>query len=92
MLDIPGSSQGGEAYWVKYPQRKQPSESDQEDFWADWTMRSFHGGERLEKILSEDDLNSFRYHDAEKLDQATIAKLGELKLASSLTRVVSGSL
>jgi hypothetical protein len=84
MLDIVGMQENGESYYVKHPQRSQPGATSEEDFWAEWTLSSFHGGERLKKILSKDDLESFRYDDAESLDEALLSKWGELKLASGV--------
>lgn len=85
-LDIPNKATYRESYYKKYPQKRfVPSEQGGE-FWTDWTMPSWHGGERLQRILSPDDLAAFRYHDAEGLDQATLAKWGELRLCSSITR------
>lgn len=83
-LDTPGAVLG-ESCRKKYPQ-KQFQVEEEGEFWKDWTMASFHGGERLERILTEDDYNSFRYHDAEGLDQALLSKWGEVKLCSSITR------
>jgi hypothetical protein len=90
-LDTPGAVLGNPAFAgpcrKKYPQKLFRVEDT--DYWSSWTMNSFHGGERLERILSEDDLKSFRFYDAEGLDQALLSKWGELKLASSLTRSVA---
>jgi hypothetical protein len=92
-LDLPGSILGTPTYAgparKKYPQKL--FRVDDSDFWSSWTMPSFHGGERLERILSDDDLKSFRYYDAEGLDQALLSKWGELKLAPATTRSVAVS-
>jgi hypothetical protein len=92
-LDIPGATIGNPAYAgpcrKKFPQKL--FRIDDGDFWTDWTMNSFHGGERLERILSEDNLKSFRYYDGEGLDQALLSKWGELKLASAATRSLAVS-
>lgn len=85
-LDIPGAVLYQTPAHSKYPQRQFQIEGPGGEAWKEWTIRSWHGGERLERILSEDDRDSFRYHNAEGLDQATLAKWGELKLASALTR------
>jgi hypothetical protein len=82
-LDTPGAVLG-EPCRKKYPQKQFKTED--EDTWKEWTMPSFHGGERLERILTEDEYNAFRYHDSEGLDQALLSKWGELKLCSSITR------
>lgn len=87
-LDIPGKALYRESYYTKYPQKTFP-DSDNDQFWREWTTRSFHGGERQERILSEDDLLSFRYHDAEGLDQALLSEWGQLKLCSSITRTLT---
>ena len=86
-LDIPGAMVYGSPHKM-YPQKKFQEEGEGGEAWKEWTMRSWHGGERLERILSQDDLDAFRYHDAEGLDQCLLAKWGELKLASSITRTL----
>ncbi len=86
-LDIPGAvAYGGTPAHKQYPQRQFQIEGAGGEFWKEWTIPSWHGGERLERILSEADLGKFRYHDAEGLDQAILSKWGELKLCSSITR------
>jgi hypothetical protein len=85
MLDIVGMQENGESYYVKYPQRSQPRPTEENEFWAEWTLTSFHGGERLKKILSKEDLESFRYDDAQNLDQALLSQWGELRLNSVLS-------
>ena len=85
-LDIPGAVLYQATAHSKYPQKQFQIEGVGGEFWKEWTIRSLHGGERLERILTEDERDSFRYHDAEGLDQALLAKWGELKLASTLTR------
>lgn len=84
-LDIPGAVLYREPAHRKFPQRQFETQGEQQ-FWKEWTMSSWHGGERLRRILTEDDLKSFRYHDAEGLDEALLAKWGELKLAPALVR------
>lgn len=88
-LDIPGQVIYMDSAHKKYPQKQFQLEGPGGEAWKEWTINSWHGGERLERILSEDDRDSFRYHDAEGLDQALLSKWGELKLASSLTRTLA---
>ncbi len=85
-LDLPGAVLYRDPAHRMYPQKQFQIEGMGGEFWKEWTMRSWHGGERLERILSEDDLEANRYHDAEGLDQSLLSKWGELKLAPSLTR------
>lgn len=85
-LDLPGAVLYRDPAHRMYPQKQFQIEGMGGEFWKEWTMRSFHGGERLERVLSDDDLDSYRYHDAEGLDQSLLSKWGELKLSSSLTR------
>lgn len=85
-LDLPGAVLYRDPAHRMYPQKQFQIEGMGGEFWKEWTMRSFHGGERLERVLSDDDLDSYRYHDAEGLDQSLLSKWGELKLSSSLTQ------
>ena len=85
-LDLPGAVLYRDPAHRMYPQKQFQIEGMGGEFWKEWTMRSFHGGERLERVLSDDDLDSYRYHDAEGLDQSLLSKWGELKLAPALTR------
>ena len=85
-LDLPGAVIYQDSAHKMYPQKQFQAEGVGGEFWKEWTMPSFHGGERLERILSEQDLETYRYHDAEGLDQALLAKWGQLKLGSSITR------
>lgn len=85
-LDLPGAVLYRDPAHRMYPQKQFQIEGMGGEFWKEWTIRSWHGGERLERILSEDDLESYRYHDAEGLDQSLLSKWGELKLAPALTR------
>lgn len=88
-LDIPGAVLYQATARKRYPQRQFQIEGPGGESWKEWTIQSWHGGERMGRILSEDDLNAFRYHDAEGLDQALLSKWGELGLSSSLTRALA---
>jgi hypothetical protein len=85
-LDLPGAVLYRDPAHRMYPQKQFQAEGLGGEFWKEWTMRSFHGGERLERILSDEDLESYRYHDAEGLDTCLLSKWGELKLQPSLAR------
>jgi len=78
-LDLSGS------YHQRYPQPRFPEE-DSDKFWMEWTMQSFHGGERLPRILKQEDLEQFRYHDAEGVDVANLVDWGEVELQPALSR------
>ena len=88
-LDIPGQVIYMDSAHKKFPQKQFQLEGPGGEAWKEWPINSWHGGERLERILSEDERDAFRYHDAEGLDQALLSKWGELKLASSLTRTLA---
>lgn len=85
-LDLPGVVLYRDPCHRMYPQKQFQIEGVGGEFWKEWTMRSWHGGERLERILSAEERDSFRYHDAEGVDAALLSKWGELRLASALTR------
>lgn len=51
--------------------------------WQAWSMRSFHGGERQEFILSEDDAKNSQYYRAEGL---RLDKFGQATLQPALER------
>jgi hypothetical protein len=84
-LDVPNQENNPESYRQKAIQ-EQFVDEERVLFWKSWTQRSWHEGERLERILSEQDLKAFRYHDAEGVDTALLAKWGEAKLTPSLAR------
>ncbi len=85
-LDLPGVVLYRDPAHRMYPQKQFQIEGVGGEFWKEWTMQSWHGGERLQRILSPEERDAFRYHDAEGLDQALLSEWGELKLSSSLTR------
>lgn len=62
------------------------TEADRQLFWASWTQRGFHNGERLANILTEDDRDSFRFHDGEGVDVGMLAEWGEVKIQPALSR------
>lgn len=75
-----------EQNYVQGPQPQFPA-ADAELFWKTWTQTAFHQGERRKHILSEDDLDAYRYDDGEGIDVANLAEFGEVKLQPALTQV-----
>jgi len=56
-------------------------DKDQSNFWQNWTMRSFHGGERQATMLAAKDELNFQYHRAEGL---VLSEFGEVTLQPAL--------
>lgn len=73
---------GDDAPYKCYDQSQYPAET-QDQFWLPWESKSWHQGERLKRILKEEELELAAYHDAEGVD---VSEWGELKLQTSLTR------
>jgi hypothetical protein len=71
--------------YVQIPQPQFLSE-EREVFWSAWTQRDFANGERLEAILSRDDLEAGRYHDGEGVDVGMLAQEGQVKVQPALAR------
>lgn len=61
---------------------------NQANFWQSWVMRSWHGGERVTRILSEDDLENHIFNDGEGIDVST---WGKMKLQPALARTLTVS-
>jgi hypothetical protein len=57
-------------------------------FWQSWVMRSWHGGERVTRILTAEDLDKFTYHDGEGVDVST---WGEISLQPACARSLTVS-
>ena len=75
----------GETSYVSSAQQ-QFNEEDRQVFWASWTQRAFHNGERMAHILSKEDVDAFRYHDGEGVDVGMLAEWGEVKIQPALSR------
>lgn len=75
---------GGEATYRYRPQAQREDDS----LWHTWAQQSFHGGERLKRILSDEDLAASRYDDAEGVD---VSDWGELKVQPVLERTLEVS-
>lgn len=68
--------------YLEYPQPQFVGET-QEQFWVTWATRSWHGGERMVRILeASSDLPQYRYDDGEGVDVST---WGKLSLQPALT-------
>lgn len=69
--------------YVKYPQPQFVGDN-RDQFWKVWGQRSFHMGERMRRILTEEDAEQgYRYHDGEGLDVST---WGDTHLQPALAR------
>ena len=67
-----------------YSERIQnPYRDDDGDYWMGRVYRSFHGGERVKRLLAESQLEEYGYYDGEGIDVST---WGEVTLQPSLTR------
>lgn len=92
MVAIPSVKINGDKYeldtdpkltaYVETPQEVYLAQS-QANFWQSWVMRSWHGGERVTRILSEDDLDKHIFSDGEGIDVST---WGKMKLQPALER------
>lgn len=72
-----------------YMERLQnPYRDDDGDYWKGRSYRSFHGGERVKRILSENDLGNFPYYDGEGVDVST---WGEVTVQPALARSLAVS-
>jgi len=60
----------------------------EENFWQVWQQLSWHGGERLTRILDANDIRSYRYDTASGVDVST---WGKVKLQPTLTRTFTVS-
>ena len=65
-----------------------PYRDDSGDYWQSRVYRSFHGGERTKRILSDRDLDKYVYHDGEGVD---ISQWGEVTLQPAITRSLAVS-
>ena len=75
----------GETSYISSAQQ-QFNEEDRQVFWASWTQRAFHNGERMAHILSKEDVDAFRYHDGEGVDVGMLSEWGEVKIQPALSR------
>jgi len=81
MLD----TQGENLPYQKFKDSEFDPETDSK-FWRSWVMRSFHGGERQERILRKEDLDNFAYHDGEGVD---VSAWGKVKIQPALSRALA---
>lgn len=79
-------SYGDDKPYVKRLQN--PYRREDGDYWKSRAYRSFHGGERVKRILTEADLNSFAYYDGEGVDVST---WGEVTVQPVLERSLAVS-
>jgi len=75
--------------YQKRPQEGWIGQESATSFWRTWAMRSFHGGERQHRILSQEDLNSYQYDTAAGLDLTS--RWGETKLQPALASAFTTS-
>lgn len=59
---------------------------DKERYWFTWPTRTWHAGERMQRILTSADMESGRYHDGEGVNTT---EWGELTLQPALARSVA---
>jgi len=56
---------------------------DKERYWSTWPQRTWHGGERMQRILDAADMEAGRYHDGEGVN---VSEWGQVTLQPALTR------